>query len=147
MYLPKPFYKHFQVRPFVRRLLSISLLLLLTLTLVSPLFAASTADANVPACCRRDGRHQCTMAAAISQRSTGNASETETASVHESCPYNPAAPAAISLPFVSDEIQTAVSAGIVSSSAPLAQTEVSLRISIDRSHQKRGPPSLRLSRS
>jgi hypothetical protein len=131
----------------VRRTLSISLLLLFMLPLVSPLFAASAAEANVPACCRRDGKHHCMMAAAIAQRSSSDAGKTETARVQESCPYNPTALAAINLPFVSDKIQTAVFAGIVSSSARLTQTEVSLRISIDRSHQKRGPPSLRLSHS
>lgn len=131
----------------MRRILSISLLLLFALPLISPIFAVSAVDANVPVCCRRNGKHHCVMATVIAQRSSSDTSKTEPASVHESCPYNPTAPAAINLPFVPDGIQTAVSAGIVGSSAHLTQTKVSLRIFIDRSHQKRGPPSLRLSRS
>ncbi|MDW5264282.1 MULTISPECIES: hypothetical protein [Acidobacteriaceae] len=131
----------------MRRVLSISLLLLFMLPLVSPLFAASTADANVPVCCRRNGKHHCMMAAAIAQRSSSDTGKAETASVQESCPYSAAVPAVVNLPFNPDEIQTAVSAVTISSSAHPTQIEVSPRVSIDRSHQKRGPPSLRLSRS
>jgi hypothetical protein len=131
----------------VRRILSISLLLLFTLPLISPLFAASTADANIPVCCRRNGKHHCMAAAAIAQRPPRDTDKTETTSLQASCPYSPTAPAVINFPFVPDEIQTAVFAGIASSSAHLTQTEASLRVSIDRSHRKRGPPSLSLSHS
>ena len=129
----------------MRRFVSISLLLLFTLPLVSPLFAASPADASVPVCCRRDGRHHCIMAMAA--RSSSSNAETKIASLHERCPYNLTAPVAINLSFVPDEILTTISAGSVGDSACPAETKVCLRSRFNRSHQKRGPPSLLLSRS
>jgi hypothetical protein len=130
----------------VRRILSISLLLLFMLPLVSPLFAASTADANVPVCCRRNGEHHCMMTK-IAQRSPSNTNQTKAESIQASCPYNPVAPAAVNLPFVPDEVRTAVFADAISDPARPTQSPVLICISFDRSHQKRGPPSLILSRS
>jgi hypothetical protein len=127
----------------VRRILSISLLLLFALPLVSPLFAASIADANVPICCRRDGKHHCMMMAAVAQH-PGDGTQAKTASLHDRCPYNLAAAVTFNLPFIPDEIQATVSASILSSSASPAPSEAAPRMSPDRSHQKRGPPSLRL---
>jgi hypothetical protein len=130
----------------VRRFVSISLLLLLTLPLVSPLFAASMAEANVPVCCRRHGKHHCTMTA-VAQQSSSTSSKVKTAAVRERCPYNPSSSAAVNLVFVTDPIQQAIFAGIVSHPACHAQTEACFRISFDRSRQKRGPPALILSLS
>lgn len=50
----------------VRRCISMLLLLLFGLPFVSSLVAASglTPDAGVPACCRRNGVHHCTMSMA-----------------------------------------------------------------------------------
>lgn len=124
----------------MRRILSISLLLLFMLPLVSPLFATSATDANVPVCCRRDGKHHCIMMEAIAQRSS-DSSKTKTASLHDRCPYGVATSAVINLPFIPDEIQTAVLAGIVCSSAHPTPREALLSRSPDRSNQKRGPPS------
>lgn len=122
----------------MRRLISISLLLLFSLSLVSPLFAMSTADANIPACCRRDGQHHCIMLAAIAQHSTQEAS----ASLQGRCPYDIAVHTAMNLPFVPDEIGAAISTRIVYTSANFTQAEAPVCISFNRSHQKRGPPSL-----
>lgn len=130
----------------MRRFISISLLLLFTLPLVSPLFAASTAEANVPACCRRNGKHHCTMTA-TAQSPASDALTAKTASLHERCPYNPASSAAVNLSFVADKIQTAIFTGILSHTACHAQIGALYRISSARSHQKRGPPSLLLSHS
>jgi hypothetical protein len=49
----------------MRRLLASLLLVLISLSLVSPLLA-SAATSNVPACCLRNGRHHCEMGAEIS---------------------------------------------------------------------------------
>lgn len=130
----------------MRRFLSISLLLLFTLPLVSPLFAASPTEANVPVCCRRNGKHHCTMLTAA-QHSSSGAGKTKAASLRERCPYNPTSAAAINLPFVADEIQRAIYAAILSHPTCHAQTEALFRISFSRSHQKRGPPFLILSHS
>jgi hypothetical protein len=130
----------------VRRFISISLLLLFTLPLVSPLFAASTADANVRACCRRNGKHHCAMGAAA-QSAGNNAATAKAASIHERCPCETASSAAVNLPFVPNKTEASVHAGILSQPARHAQTESLFHISSGRSHQKRGPPSLFLSRS
>ncbi len=134
------------IRSLVRRFISISLLLLLMLPLASPLFAASTADAEVPVCCRRDGKHHCMMAK-VAKSSTGDAAKAESVTIRERCPYNLVSPAAVNLPFVPDEIQTTIFAGTLSAPACPAPTEARSCIVLDRSHQKRGPPSLILSHS
>jgi hypothetical protein len=141
----QPFYQHYSVRLLVRRILSISLLWLFTLPLVAPLFAASPADANVPLCCRRDGKHHCMMG--VIARRSSDAVETKTASLHDRCPYDLASAVAIILPFVPDEVQTAVSVATISTSAALPRPAVHFGNEIDRSHRKRGPPSLNLSHS
>ena len=130
----------------MRRFLSISLLLLFTLPLVAPLFAASMAEADLPACCRRTGKHHCAMAA-IAQESSNATAKTKIARVRDRCPYNPTSPVIVNLPFVPDDIRTAIFAGVLSQPACHAQTEVCPRTSRDRSHQKRGPPVLILSQS
>ena len=127
----------------MRRILSISLLVLFMLPLVSPLFAASTVDANAPACCRRNGRHHCTMTSAAQQVS-GDSNQAEAADFRERCPYNLVTPVTAKLPFFPDEIQTALFTGIISRPAQHAQAEARISISSDRSHQKRGPPTLTL---
>lgn len=130
----------------MRRFISISLLLLFTLPLVSPLFAAATVDANIPACCRRNGKHHCAMVA-FAQSSSGDAAKVKTTNFQESCSYNFLSPAAINLPFVADKIQTTIFAGTLSQPASRPPTQALIRISFDDSHQKRGPPTLSLSRS
>ena len=130
----------------MRRFISISLLLLFTLPLVSPLFAASTADANVRACCRRNGKHHCAMAA-TAQSPANSAATANAASIHERCPCNPASSAAVNLPFVPNKTEASIYTGVLSQPAGHTQTESLFRISSGRSHQKRGPPSLFLSRS
>lgn len=132
----------------MRRLLSISLLLLLTLPLVSPIFATSATAANVPACCRRDGKHHCMMImGTMAQSAANDAIQTKSATVQEGCPYTLVASVAINLPFVPDEVRTAISASALSSATDPIPTEVARQISLDRSHQKRGPPSLNSSHS
>lgn len=134
------------IRSLVRRFISISLLLLLILPLASPLFAASTTDAEVPVCCRRDGKHHCMMAK-VAKSLAGDSVKAETVTFQERCPYNLASPAAVNLPFVPDEIQARVSADTVCNPVCAVPSEAHLHIVLDRSHQKRGPPSLILYRS
>jgi DNA-binding transcriptional LysR family regulator len=52
-------------KPFMRRLLASLLLVLISLSLVSPVLA-SAAKSDVPACCLRNGKHHCEMGAEIS---------------------------------------------------------------------------------
>jgi hypothetical protein len=45
----------------VRRAFGILLLLLFSLPLIAPALASAPDDAQLPACCRRDGKHHCAM--------------------------------------------------------------------------------------
>ena len=132
----------------MRRLISISLLLFFLMPIASPLFAANPAEANLPACCRRNGKHHCMMALAMRSPSSPPSSRKPAlrpANLQEKCPFAPfltQAPA--HLIFTSDEPQAIFYAGIVSHPACHAQTEARLRISFDRSRQKRGPPQAHL---
>jgi hypothetical protein len=49
----------------MRRLLASLLLVLISLSLVSPVLASAT-KSNVPACCLRNGKHHCEMGAEVS---------------------------------------------------------------------------------
>jgi hypothetical protein len=51
--------------PFMRRLLASLLLVIISLSLVSPVLA-SAAKSDLPACCLRNGKHHCEMGAEIS---------------------------------------------------------------------------------
>lgn len=120
----------------MRRFLAISLLFLFGLPLVAPLFGDSVAEASLPACCRRDGKHHCEL------MSTGGSDSRGAGAVHEKCPYTPAAPAVLVLPSFTPSTAASIFSGITQHPATVAQTEAQLRISFDRSRQKRGPPTL-----
>lgn len=128
----------------MRRFISISLLFFFLAPIASPLFAANPDEVTLPACCRRDGKHHCMRAPAMrfpSIQTTGRAPALRPANLREKCPYAPfltQAPA--HLIFTHGEPEAAIYAGILSHPACHAQTEARLRISFDRSRQKRGPP-------
>ncbi len=124
------------IRSLVRRIVSISLLLMFSLPLISPLFAARTAEANLPACCRRVGKHHCIM----SQTTSSDGRSIQVGAVRERCPSYPATPVTPHLDLSLDEVRARVFAGVIGLETCIAQTEARYRISFDRSRQKRGPP-------
>jgi hypothetical protein len=117
----------------VRRLLAISLLLLFGLPFALPLFGSNAAEGSVPACCRRGGKHHCAMISMLP-------SESSTRTVSEKCPYSIAQPAILVLPSFTPCTSASVFAGITPHPAVAPQVEAWLRISFDRTRQKRGPP-------
>jgi hypothetical protein len=119
----------------VRRLLAISLLTLFALPFALPLFANSASDANLPVCCRRDGKHHC--AAMV----VGRSQSTSMRTVGEKCPYSIAPPAILVLPSFRPSTAASIFAAIVQHPAAAPQIEAQWRISFDRSRQKRGPPA------
>jgi len=119
----------------VRRLLAISLLMLFSFSLISPLLASDAVEASLPACCRRAGQHHCAMSDADSQPGRN------TRIVAEKCPYSPAASAVFHLSIFAPPAKDAAFAGLVGHPAIHAQTAAHYRISFDRSRQKRGPPN------
>ena len=118
----------------MRRLLANSLLLLLFVPSVLPLFGARAVDASLPACCRRTGKHHCMMYMQWMQQRVFR-------TFHEKCPYNIAPPAVMVLPPFKPSAPASIFAGIQRYPSIAAQAEAQLRISFDRSRQKRGPPA------
>jgi hypothetical protein len=121
----------------LRKLLAIVLLALFGLPFATPLLAiTATSEANLPACCRRDGRHHCMamMAEAASATRMVRAPRGQ-------CPYCPAQAVAPHLPHFGPATSQAAFASIASHPAVHAQTESQSRISLGRARQKRGPPT------
>jgi hypothetical protein len=122
----------------MRRALAILLLAGFSLPLIAPLFASRPAEASLPACCRRDGKHHCMLAAmAWGQVPSHNRTVTE------KCPYAPLAGLALMMPhaFAAGGIP-ALAGHTFASAAIVREAEAGYRISADRTRQKRGPPSL-----
>jgi hypothetical protein len=122
----------------VRRTSAILLLALFSFSLIGPAVLASDPESNLPACCRRNGKHHCAMGT-----QTGSSSERSVQS--GACPSFPsirAIPAAANtgLPKASP----AAFAPVLNYPASHPQTEPLLRIWFSLAGQKRGPP---LSRS
>ena len=123
----------------VRRLLSITLLLIFSFPLISPVLAISASvGANLPACCRRAGAHHC-MLKMPQTESSGNA--VGFSSIPQRCPAWPATVASMQHGDLSLHAASLFFAEIVSHPSVKAQTEARARVALDLSRQKRGPPS------
>jgi hypothetical protein len=103
------------------------------LPLALPLFSAQAAEQNLPACCRRDGRHHCSM--------PKDGSQPNISIVGEKCPVAPASPAFLLHFSFTPGTAAAIFAGITCHPAISPQTEAQFRVSFDRARQKRGPPA------
>jgi hypothetical protein len=120
----------------MRRILAIGLLLLFASAYVLPM-VMSDDEQKLPPCCRRDGKHHCSMMDKIPS-SGGDGFHV----VRSKCPCWPSG-------TVSSNRQNAfvctaalIYGEFVSHPAFFAQTEAGYIVSRVRSHQKRGPPSL-----
>ena len=125
----------------VRRLLSILLLAIVSLPLISPLLAlGATGERSLPACCRRNGKHHCTMVAAR----YGDPSQSKHTLITppEKCPYAPGTLAATHPDAFGAPPGSALVAAVVRNTGSVPQTLPNRRTWRDRSRQKRGPPSL-----
>lgn len=119
----------------MRRAFAMLLVTLFSLSLLGPVVFASDADANLPECCRRAGRHRCALIAA--DASAGPSLQAA------QCPSFPEAKVApvsrtVSLPGLSQ----AIFAGLLSHPASRPRAEALCRVSYSRAGQKRGPPTL-----
>jgi len=117
----------------VRRISAILLLVAFSLPLIAAPFTDS--DSSLPACCRRAGKHNCSMGAGDPSSGPSFA--------RRDCPYLPAlscmlAPVAPVLP----QSSLAVAPSIVSHAAVLASGHDCGNTCCEESHPKRGPPSL-----
>jgi hypothetical protein len=139
--LSRPLFHYNQL---VRRILTIAIILVLGLPAVSPLFALTgAADPNLPACCRRDGKHHCMGMPGMLSATSSSKTHATIATLTERCPYGPHSLPGTPHPDTTLDASATFFAGILSHACVSPQTESKRRISADRSRQKRGPPSFR----
>jgi hypothetical protein len=122
----------------VRRLIGITLFLLFSFPLISPLLALSVgSEANLPACCRRAGAHRCMLKHATESSSLGvNVSD-----IPQKCPAFPVVVTPVRHGDLSIHLASLIFAEIVRHPSVKTQTFARARVALDRSCQKRGPPS------
>ncbi|NYF90655.1 hypothetical protein RBB79_13670 [Tunturiibacter empetritectus] len=122
----------------MRRLIGITLLLLFSSPLISPLLALTAgSQANLPACCRRNGAHHCMR---NMQQAESSSSGINVSTIPQKCPSYPAAVTSIQHGDLSSHAASLLFAEIVSQPSVTTQTEARARMALDRSRQKRGPP-------
>jgi hypothetical protein len=127
----------------LKRLLSITLLLVFSLPLISPLFALGTgADARLPACCRMHGKHHCMMP--VEELQDGSAGS-RVAALESKCPLFPKAISPAPHQTLALNQSALMFAEVLSHPALHRQTEAWARVALEGARQKRGPPSIRLS--
>jgi hypothetical protein len=122
----------------MRRLLASALVLAFFSPLIAPAFTASVRAADLPACCRRQGKHHCMM-----YRMAMGQAPWPYRTVQDKCPYSPFAQLAILIfhgYFSHEAPAAAIHAALHAARIP--QAEAGYRISFFRSRQKRGPPRL-----
>jgi len=124
----------------MRRVPAILLVFVFSFSLIAPALFAD-GDSNLPACCRRDGKHHCGMM----DRDMADAPSTGPSvdAFRVKCPFFPTGGATVpecgpALMAASDGADVSVACHM----AERAQADAGYRISLDCSHQKRGPPSL-----
>jgi hypothetical protein len=120
----------------VRRSWAILLLAVFSFTLIGPAVFAS-ADAKLPACCARGGKHHCSSMSTVD--TPGQAFQ----ATRQPCPYYPKGGAVPVHTYAALHYGSQTFfASIQSHPAVHAQTEAQYRTSFSRSRQKRGPPIL-----
>ncbi|BDC48016.1 hypothetical protein F183_A03320 [Bryobacterales bacterium F-183] len=118
------------------------LLVLNSLLLTVPVaIAANTKSPELPACCRRDGKHKCGMTSqTASVKNAGGL-----AVIADRCPCCPKG--SVQASFSTDvalampDREAALDLPLYAQSSGVPQTEARQRISEHRAWQKRGPPS------
>src|SRR5579872_5652376 len=111
----------------MRRISAILLLALFSFSLIGPLSFAQDAESNLPACCRRGGKHHCAMTTVRSESSSGPALQTARCplfSLDQNVPGNRSVNVATA--------SRAIFAGLVSHPTSRPQTEALCQISYSR---------------
>jgi hypothetical protein len=124
----------------MQRVSTILLLVMFSLSLITPAMIVDP-ESKLPACCRKDGQHHCSMLNMGEQQ--GRPSGPEVKSLGSKCPFflqGGAAPASGKLGTMSPG--GVFFAAIVSHPTAHAQTQAQYRVSLSRSWQERGPPAL-----
>jgi hypothetical protein len=122
----------------VRRILALSLLLLFSFPLVSPLLALSAnSDANLPVCCRRNGAHHCEMKM---QRSI-SAQQVAVSTIPTKCPFYPRPATLVRHNDARLHARILPHAAAIQHGTIKARTGAHVQIALDTAWQKRGPPT------
>jgi hypothetical protein len=123
----------------MRRACAAILLVLFSYPLIAPAFASGPDDSQLPACCRRNGKHHCAMLAEMALENIPSRFVT----LSEKCPYAPFARCPLMLPHSFTPSARRTVAGPSQGPAILVRAaEAGYRISADRTRHKRGPPRL-----
>jgi hypothetical protein len=121
----------------VRRALAIALLGLFSFSLIPPSAFASDPDAGLPTCCRRAGKHHCTMLSA------GEASSSVPVLQASRCSFFPGANLATVSSRAGVPVATLASrASNPSSPANLQANDTPHLVLFHSPRQQRGPPAL-----
>lgn len=124
----------------MRRAWAAILVVLFSYPLIAPAFASLPSDSELPACCRRNGKHHCAMY--MAQMMLGQLSS-RFVTVQEKCPYAPFARCPLMLPHsFPPPARRAVEGPAEGPTATVRAAEAGYRISADRARHKRGPPRL-----
>lgn len=119
----------------MRRALAILLVTMFSLPLIAPALASTPDDSQLPACCRRGGKHHCAMGGEMG----GSPSRFHVAS--EKCPYTPLGHAPFVVPrALATPIPAALTFDAPGICGVIRSAEAGYRISVDRTRHKRGPP-------
>ena len=111
------------------------LVTLFSLPLIAPAMTSTPDDSQLPACCRRGGKHECAMNMQM------GAVPSRFHVVSEKCPYAPYGHAPFLLPHALATPIVLSGSGIhFGPAAVIGAAEAGYRISADRTRQKRGPP-------
>ncbi len=127
-----------------RRLLSILLFWATLFPLIAPaLSSGAMGQSTLPACCRRGGKHHCMMSPEMRALMLGEQDgSTRVGTPPEQCPYRQHSLAASHLQVFTSRAAATHPAFLLRQPSVAKQAECLRRIAFDRSHQKRGPPTL-----
>lgn len=126
----------------MRRLISITLLLLFSFPVAAPLFAlGGDAESQLPACCRRHGKHHCMMSVEEMQALLNGHHFT---AVRSRCPLYPKAAVPVPHQKLFFDQSGLVFAEAVSHPAQRRQTEAWAPVALEGARHKRGPPVILL---
>jgi hypothetical protein len=124
----------------VRRTISITLLLLFSLPLISPLFALGrTAESRLPACCRMHGKHHCMMSMEEMEALLDGVHFTPPPM---KCPLFPKALSPVPHQALFFDRAALPFAEALSHSVLARQTEAWARGALDSARYQRGPPAV-----
>ncbi|HSM76231.1 MAG TPA: hypothetical protein VLT57_01330 [Bryobacteraceae bacterium] len=123
----------------MRRLWALSLVFFFSFSLIAPALFASNPEENLPACCRRDGKHHCAMSGSPRAESQGLSLHAAPCSAYPTPQAFPSriTPVAASFPQVAARL--APNPEFLASGR---ETRCQLRSK--RSSPKRGPPAVQL---